>query len=194
MPRPQPQPAAAPSHPVDAGRAPDVDAAPAARRRLAGRAPARPPAGAAFHTISAAATVLLVLVAIGTLIHEPVLIPPLAASAALVHGAPTLALSQPRNVILGHLLGAATGYAVLATVGSSPWATALAGAVTVALTLLARAPHSPACATPVVVVLQHPAPQSFVPLLAGACMLLVLGEYAASRIRPTAPEYPAYWW
>ncbi|MFC4958170.1 HPP family protein [Streptomyces mauvecolor] len=144
--------------------------------------------------MSAAATVLPALVAIGTVIHEPVLIPPLAASAAVVHGAPTLPLSQPRNVILGHLLGAATGYAVLATVGSSPWATALAGAATVALTLLARAPHSPACATPVVVVLQHPAPQRFVPLLVGACVLLVLGEYAASRIRRNAPEYPAYWW
>ncbi|MGW1864600.1 hypothetical protein ACWCPS_03445 [Streptomyces mauvecolor] len=42
-------------------------------------------------------------------------------------------------------------------------------------------------------VLQHPAPQRFVPLLVGACVLLVLGEYAASRIRRNAPEYPAYW-
>ncbi|MEU3505284.1 HPP family protein [Streptomyces hundungensis] len=187
-------PEPAPSPRTDAAPALVVHDIPAPRTRLSGRAPSRPPAGAAFHTVSAAATLLVVLVAIGTVIHEPVLIPPLAASAALVHGAPTLSLSQPRNVILGHLLGAATGYAVLATVGSSPWATALAGAATIALTLLARAPHSPACATPVVVVLQHPAPQYFVPLLAGACALLVLGEYTASRIRRGAPAYPAYWW
>ncbi|MCX5387185.1 HPP family protein [Streptomyces sp. NBC_00083] len=63
-----------------------------------------------------------------------------------------------------------------------------------ALTLLARAPHAPACATPVVVVLHHPAPESLIPLLAGACVLLVLGEYAASRIRRDAPKYPAYGW
>ncbi|MFG3280577.1 HPP family protein [Streptomyces sp. NPDC048111] len=187
---PQPAPHVEP----DAARPSTPRVTAVAWRRLSGKAPSRPPAGATFHTVSAAATVLLMLVAIGAVIHEPVLIPPLAASAALVHGAPTLPLSQPRNVVVGHLLGALTGYAVLATVGSSPWATALAGAATIALTLLARAPHSPACATPVVVVLQHPAPQSFLPLLAGACGLLVLGEYAASRIRRNAPKYPAYWW
>ncbi|MFF4186675.1 hypothetical protein ACFYZ9_26165 [Streptomyces sp. NPDC001691] len=30
--------------------------------------------------------------------------------------------------------------------------------------------------------------------LVGACLVLVCGEYAASRIRRNAPEYPAYWW
>ncbi|WP_406066139.1 HPP family protein [Streptomyces sp. NBC_01077] len=40
------------------------------------------------------------------------LIPPLAASAALVHCAPALPLAQSRSVVVGHLLGAAAGYAV----------------------------------------------------------------------------------
>ncbi|MGW0551365.1 HPP family protein [Streptomyces altiplanensis] len=164
------------------------------RRKAAGRAPARPTPGAAFHSVSAATAVLLGLVAIGAMIHEPVLIPPLAASAALVHSAPTLPLAQPRSVVVGHLLGAAVGYGVLAAAGSSAWAAAVAAGVTLALMMAARTPHSPACATAVVIVLQTPAPARFVPLLLGATVLLVLTEYAASRIRRTAPRYPAYWW
>ncbi|MET7362138.1 HPP family protein [Streptomyces sp. NPDC005562] len=48
------------------------------------------------------------------------LIPPLAASAAIIHGAPRLPLAQPRSVIVGHLLCAAVGYAVLAVSAVRP--------------------------------------------------------------------------
>ncbi|MFD3475221.1 HPP family protein [Streptomyces sp. NPDC058695] len=162
--------------------------------RRVGRAPARPTAAAALHSISAVTAVLLGLVAIGAMIHEPVLIPPLAASAALVHSAPTLPLAQPRSIVLGHLLGAGAGYAVLALTNSSPWTAALAGGITLAATMLARTPHSAACATAVIVVLQTPAPGRFVPLLFGSTVLLVLTGFAASRVRRGAPKYPAYWW
>ncbi len=111
-----------------------------------------------------------------------------------MHSAPTLPLAQPRSVVVGHLLGAAVGYGVLAAAGISAWAAAVAAGVTLALMMAARTPHSPACATAVVIVLQTPAPARFVPLLLGATVLLVLTEYAASRIRRTAPRYPAYWW
>ncbi|MGW6391077.1 HPP family protein [Streptomyces sp. NPDC055103] len=164
------------------------------RPRIAGRAPARPGTAAAFHSVTAATAALLGLVAIGALLHEPVLIPPLAASAALVHCAPTLPLAQPRSVVVGHLLGAAAGYAVAAAAGGSAWAAAVAAGVALALTTLARTPHSPACATAVVIVLQSPAPGRFVPLLLGATVLLVLTAFTASRIRRGAPRYPAYWW
>ncbi|GLX22163.1 HPP family protein [Streptomyces lavendulae] len=175
--------------------APTSAPVPSPRRRLiTPRAPARPSTAAAVHSVSAATTVLLGLVGIGAMIHEPVLIPPLAASAALVHSAPTLPLAQPRGVVIGHLIGAAAGFAVLAAAGSSPWAAALAAGLTLALLTLARTPHSPAVATAVVTVLQSPAPARFVPLLFGSTVLLVLTGYAGSRIRRTAPRYPAYWW
>ncbi|MFI8291404.1 HPP family protein [Streptomyces sp. NPDC085614] len=168
---------------------------PSSRRAgITGRAPARPSPLAAFHSISAVTAVLLGLVAIGAAIHEPVLIPPLAASAALVHSAPTLPLAQPRGVVGGHLIGAAVGYAALAVAGSSAWAAAVAAGATLALLTLARTPHAAACATSVVIVLQTPDPVRFVPLLLGSTVLLVLTGYAGSRIRRTAPRYPAYWW
>ncbi|MFE6462004.1 HPP family protein [Streptomyces cinereoruber] len=164
------------------------------RPRMAGRAPARPAPAAAVHSVSAATAALLGLVGLGALLHEPVLIPPLAASAALVHCAPALPLAQPRSVVVGHLLGAAAGYAVAAAASGSAWAAAVAAGVTLALTTLARTPHSPACATAVVVVLQAPAPGRFVPLLLGSTVLLVLTAFTASRVRRAAPKYPAYWW
>ncbi|MEV4937264.1 HPP family protein [Streptomyces zaomyceticus] len=173
-------------------------AAPSSRRprlaRMAGRAPARPTPAAAAHNVSAATAALLALVAIGAVLHEPVLIPPLAASAALVHCAPALPLAQPRSVVVGHLLGAAAGYTVGIASHGSAWAAALAAGVTLALTTLARTPHSPACATAVVIVLQEPAPARFLPLLFGSTVLLVLTAYAASRVRRAAPKYPVYWW
>ncbi|WP_342775470.1 HPP family protein, partial [Streptomyces tateyamensis] len=91
--------------------------------------------------------------------------PPLAASAALVHGAPALPISQPRNLVGGQLLSAVTGYAVLAVTGRGPWGAALAGGLALGAMLLARVPHSPAAATAVIVVLQAPPAVRFLPLL-----------------------------
>ncbi|MEV0523257.1 HPP family protein [Streptomyces sp. NPDC050439] len=180
-------PAPAPPHPTPAVR-------PRILPRLAGRAPAPPPTSHTLHNISAVTAVLLALVAVGSVVHEPVLIPPLAASAAIVHSAPGLALAQPRSVIAGHLLCAGVGYAVLAALGSAPWAAALAAGISLAVMTAARTPHSPACATAVVIVLHHPRPATFVPLLAGAVVVVVLAGWAASRARPGAQRYPAYWW
>ncbi|MFD7629091.1 HPP family protein [Streptomyces sp. NPDC059851] len=149
---------------------------------------------AALHSGGVAAASLLLLVGIGALLHEPVLIPPIAASAAIVCGVPALPLAQPRSVVGGHLLCAGVGYVALAGAGGAPWVAALAAGVAVGIMTLARTPHSPAAATTVVVVLQSPDPKVFVPLLAGAALLLVLAGTAASRARPGAVRYPVYWW
>ncbi|GHI85749.1 HPP family protein [Streptomyces xanthophaeus] len=162
--------------------------------RLAGRAPAPPAPGTALHSISGATAVMLALVAIGTLIHEPVLIPPLAASAAIVHGVPGLPLAQPRSVVVGHLLCAAVGYGALTLLGSAPWVAAVAAGIGLALMIVTRTSHSPACATTVVIVLRTPDPRTFVPLLIGSALLLVLTACAFSRARPGGARYPVYWW
>ncbi|MEU4126258.1 HPP family protein [Streptomyces virginiae] len=187
----------------------DLDSVPTRRSLTGPEAPrddAPPPKGsgrlhrtrtavaAALPGTGAVAGVLLALAALGAMIGEPVLIPSLAASAAVLHHTPTLPTAQPRTVVVAHLLGAAAGYAVLVAAPSSPWSAALVGGLTFAATSLARTPHSPACATAVVVVLQTPAPAWFVPLLFAATVMLVLGALAASRLHPAAPRYPVRWW
>ncbi|MFD3546728.1 HPP family protein [Streptomyces sp. NPDC058655] len=164
------------------------------RPGIAGRAPASMTPGAALHNAGGATAVMLALVAIGALVHEPVLIPPLAASAAIVHGVPGLPLAQPRSVLVGHLICTAVGYAALAALGSAPWVAAVAAGIGLALMTVARSPHSPACATTVVIVVSSPHPATFVPLLAGSALLLVLVACALSRARSGSARYPVYWW
>ncbi|MFF6830513.1 HPP family protein [Streptomyces sp. NPDC012438] len=155
------------------------------------RPPARPRPRILLGATAAAVAVLLLLVAVGTLLRQPLLIPPLAASAALVAGAPELPLSQPRSVVGGQLLSALTGFAVLALAGPGPWGAAVAGGLALGVMALARAPHSPAAATAVVVALQATPFWSFLGLLALACLLLVAAGLAAAPA--TGRTYPAYW-
>ncbi|PYC87571.1 HPP family protein+B94 [Streptomyces tateyamensis] len=129
----------------------------------------------------------------GGFLRPPLLTPPLAASAALVHGAPALPISQPRNLVGGQLLSAVTGYAVLAVTGRGPWGAALAGGLALGAMLLARVPHSPAAATAVIVVLQAPPAVRFLPLLALATVLLVAIGLLPGRTGQHAVRYPVSW-
>ncbi|WP_327351628.1 HPP family protein [Streptomyces sp. NBC_01304] len=171
----------------------DTASRPTVRRLLAGRAPAFPGHRHTLHATASAISVLLLLAATGSVLHEPMLIPPLAASAALVHSTPALPLAQPRSLIGGHLLSALAGYLVLALCGSSTWAAALAGGLALGTMMISRTPHSPAAATAVIVVLQAPAPLTFLPLLLTATVLLVAAGIVAGRAK-RASRYPVYWW
>ena len=178
--------------------APATAAAPAAppRRRPvlpASRAPARPAAAFIAVATGAGGVGLVLLVAIGKLLALPVLIPPLAASAALVLAAPALPLAQPRSVVGGQLVSALVGFAVLAVGGSSLWTAAVAGGLAIGAMAVARTPHSPAAATSVIVVLTQPHTLRFLALLALATVVLVLVGILAGRSGRTA-RYPSYWW
>ncbi|MFE7551808.1 HPP family protein [Streptomyces gardneri] len=155
------------------------------------RPPARPRPRVLLVGTATAVTALLLLVAVGTLLRQPLLIPPLAASMALVAGAPDLPLSQPRSVVSGQLLSALTGFAVLAVAGPGLWGAAVAGGLALGVMMCARTPHSPAAATAVIVALQAPPFWSFLGLLALASLLLVAVGLAGARA--AGRTYPAYW-
>ncbi|MFI2609172.1 HPP family protein [Kitasatospora sp. NPDC018619] len=136
---------------------------------------------------------LLLLVGVGVLLDQPLLIPPLAASAALVHGAPALPISQPRNLIGGQLLSALVGFATLAVTGSTAWGAAVAAGLSLGAMMLTHLSHSPAVATAVVVVLQPPHPVPFLPLLVLATVLLVAIGLLPGRIGGHPVRYPVSW-
>ncbi|GAA2295595.1 HPP family protein [Streptomyces kunmingensis] len=136
---------------------------------------------------------LLLLVGVGVLLHQPLLIPPLAASAALVHGAPGLPISQPRNLIGGQMISAAIGFATLSVTGSNGWGAAVAAGLSLGAMMLTHLSHSPAAATAVIVVLQAPHPLPFLPLLALATALLVLIGLLPGRIGGHPERYPSAW-
>ncbi|MET9722678.1 HPP family protein [Streptomyces zaomyceticus] len=153
--------------------------------------PPRPRPRVLLLSTAGSVAALLILVAVGTVLHQPLLIPPLAASMALVAGAPDLPLSQPRSVVGGQLLSALTGFAVLAAAGPGLWSAAVAGGLALGVMMLARTPHSPAAATAVIVALQSPPFWSFLGLLALACAVLVGVGLGAARA--TGRTYPTYW-
>ncbi|GAA3057752.1 HPP family protein [Kitasatospora albolonga] len=160
---------------------------------FASKAPARPGLSAIGVGTLGSVAALVALVAIGVALHQIVLIPPLAASAALVFGAPALPLSQPRSVIGGQLISALVGFVVLAVAGHSMWAAGVAGGLALGAMMLARTPHSPAAATAVIVVLTQPHTVKFLALLALATVVLVVVGIVAGRSGRTA-RYPSYWW
>ncbi|MGI5404289.1 HPP family protein [Streptomyces sp. CA-135486] len=160
---------------------------------LAGRAPARAAKSAISVATLGGVVALVLLVVIGVLIDQTVLIPPLAASAALVFAAPALPLAQPRSVIGGQLISAVVGFVALAVGGSSTWTAAVAGGLAIGAMAMARAPHSPAAATAVIVVLTQPSTASFLLLLLLATLVLVGVGIVSGRSGKTA-RYPTYWW
>nr|WP_329287237.1 HPP family protein [Streptomyces sp. NBC_00691] len=153
--------------------------------------PPRPRPRILLGSTAGSVAALLLLVAVGTALDQPLLVPPLAASMALVAGAPDLPLSQPRSVVGGQLLSALTGFAVLTVAGPGLWGAAVAGGLALGVMTLARTPHSPAAATAVIVALTAPPFWSFLGLLALACLLLVAVGLGAARV--TGRTYPAYW-
>ena len=154
-------------------------------------APARPPLPVLATATVAAALALGTLAALSYLSGHALLIPPMAASMALVAGAPGLPLSQPRNVIGGQLISALVGVGV-GLAGHSLWAGALAGGLALGAMLLTRTAHSPAAATAVIGAVSTQDQVSFVVCAGLAAVVLVLFGWARARLR--LAEYPAYWW
>ena len=149
-----------------------------------------------MHALKAAvfaSVALSVLVGVGVLLRQPLLIPPLAASAALVHGAPGLPISQPRNLVGGQLLCALIGFGTLAVAGSNAWGAAVAAGLSLGAMLLTHLSHSPAAATSVIVVLQAPHPLPFLALLALGTVLLVVAGLLPARIGGHPVRYPVTW-
>ncbi|WP_066956665.1 HPP family protein [Streptomyces lushanensis] len=155
-----------------------------------GKFPARP-----ARVASAAVTTsfgLAVLVAVGTLTHQTVLIPPLAATTAIITATPESPLAQPRHVIGGHLLSCLVSFGILALGWHGPWAAAVACGAACAFALVVRASHPPAMATAVMIMLTDPPADRFVPLLTAGAVLLILVQMVSSRLQREV--YPTAWW
>ena len=158
---------------------------------LTSKAPARPPLGTLLVAIVTSAATLCALVLLGTLGGHVLLIPPMAASMALVAGAPTLPLSQPRNVIGGQVISAIVGVLV-GSVDHSLWAGAVAGGLALGAMLATRTSHSPAAATALIGAITVGGQISFVVCAGLAAGVLVAAGWVRAKV--TRSSYPVYWW
>lgn len=124
--------------------------------------------------------------------HYPLIAAPFGATAVLVFGVPDSPLAQPRNVIIGNVIGAFICVSLVHLFGTDPWVMALAVATTIKLTQLTRTVHPPAGAVSLVGVMSH-ASWDFIltPALAGS-IIIVLVTYIFSNLVPGRP-YPKHW-
>jgi CBS-domain-containing membrane protein len=116
------------------------------------------------------------------------LMAPFGATVVLVFGVPKSPLSQPKNVIFGHLLTAFIGVLFVEYIGVEPWSLAIATGLAVTIMLLTNTTHPPAGANPMVIMLSG---QSwgflFNPVLIGACVIVGLG-FILNKLRTSCLE------
>lgn len=155
------------------------------------QAPARPAWSMLAVATLTSVLALGALVLLGVLSGHLLLIPPMAASMALVAGAPGLPLAQPRNVVGGQLISALVGVGV-GLVSHTLLAAAVAGGLALGAMLLTRTSHSPAAATAVIGTLAVTGRPSFV--LCAGLAAVVLVAAGLLRARFTSVTYPNYWW
>lgn len=114
------------------------------------------------------------------------------ASCVLVFGYPDVPFSQPRNVVLGHVLSSAIGLLFLSLMGPTWWAVALAVGTAIALMMLTRTVHPPARSNPIIVFLTYPSWTFLLfPTLIGAIVLVSVALVYNNTTRSS--RYPKYW-
>lgn len=126
------------------------------------------------------------------------LIGSIGASAVLVYGAPRSPLSQPRNLIGGHLVSALIGVACWKLLHPHPWlAAALAVSTAVAVMHTVRMPHPPGGATALIAVVGSPDVHAlgFVYVLMPATLapLILLVVAVLVNNIPRTRRYPEIW-
>ena len=118
--------------------------------------PPRPPVRHIFRAALGGGLAISALAALAAATNLPLMLGSLGASCVFVFGLPEAPFAQPRNVIIGHLIGSISGLVFLKLCGPQGWALGLALATTIALMFATRTAHAPAGANPVIVFLTQP--------------------------------------
>ncbi len=129
------------------------------------------------------------------------------ASAVLLYAVPSGPLSQPRNLVGGHIISAFIGVAIrVLVVELPPWkaglgfAAALAVATSTSVMMITRTTHPPGAASALIAVLAEEGPLHdlgwlFIvyPVGAGALLMLVVALFV-NNIQGNQHHYPVWWW
>ncbi|HEY1107066.1 MAG TPA: HPP family protein [Opitutaceae bacterium] len=114
------------------------------------------------------------------------------ASALLLFALPEAPLSQPRNVVWGHLSASVIALACLALFGAQWWAMGLATGLAVGFMMLTHTVHPPAGSNAIIVFLAQPSWALLVgSTLAGTVALVAIAVIYHRTTR--RHRYPLYW-
>ncbi|MEN9860722.1 MAG: hypothetical protein RLZZ515_1204 [Cyanobacteriota bacterium] len=124
---------------------------------------------------------------------QVLIVAPLGASCVLLFGYPASPLAQPRNIVLGNLIGGLVGVSLASSFGQGPAVLALAVGLTILLGQQLRCLHPPAGGMAFLAVfLKVPWAFLLFPVLSGSLLLVVLA-WSFSRWVPAALPYPRHW-
>jgi CBS-domain-containing membrane protein len=135
---------------------------------------------------------ILAILFVTQLSGHPLLIGSLGASAVLLFGATESPLAQPRNLVGGHMLSAATAVAIVTFFGSGPLAMSMSVGAAILVMYLTRTVHPPGGATALIGVQGHAGPEFIlIPVLAGAIILLLVALFTNNVVHHR--QYPKHW-
>ena len=122
------------------------------------------------------------------------------ASAVLIYGVPMGELSQPRNLVGGHVISALIGVVSYNIFPENlSLASALAVSCAIAAMLVTSTTHPPGGATALIAVIGGSSVHrlglmyAFSPVLIGALIMLVIAVVVNNFSRNTSRHYPKYW-
>lgn len=135
---------------------------------------------------------ILAIAGITKLVGHPLLIGSFGASTVLLFSTPDSALTQPRNLIGGHVISACVATVLVALFGSGPLIMALAVGLAIFLMNLTHTTHPPGGATALIGV-QGAVGWSYIllPVLAGALILLAVALFTNNIVYHR--RYPEHW-
>jgi CBS-domain-containing membrane protein len=159
----------------------------------ASKAPARVPLLQVARAFTGGALAIAVVGWLSEQLSAPLVLGSFGATCVLVFGFPASPFSQPRSVILGHVLATTTGVVFAELLGTQWWSMALALGAAIALMQLTRTVHPPAGSNPIIVMLSHASwPFILRPTLIGAVLVCVVA-LAYHRLTHRDASYPTYW-
>jgi CBS-domain-containing membrane protein len=164
-------------------------------KKMRGDGASPPPRSSLSVIVATALAAIAVIGGLSYLTHElevMLLLGTFGASSLLVFAYPDSPFCQPRNVILGHLIGATTGLVFLQFCPVTWWCDGLAVGTAIGLMKLTRTVHPPACSNPLIIFALKPSwAFLFFPTLAGASLIILVALFYHNLRREA--RWPKYW-
>ena len=135
---------------------------------------------------------ILTLTYLTSITSTELLMAPFGASCVLAFGVWNAPLSQPRNIIGGHLISAFIGLAMYSLLGSNIVSISLGVGLTIFFMAFLGVIHPPAGANPIIIILGgYGWSYLLMPVLLGAVIIVLFG-LVINNLRQTR-KYPQYW-
>ncbi|WP_028560576.1 HPP family protein [Paenibacillus pinihumi] len=163
-----------------------------AKMRGVGRSPLKVSGRNAVLGLIGGFVTIFVLASLADLTSTPWVMAPFGASCVLAFGLWDAPLSQPRNIIGGHLISTFIGLLLFHMFGSSIWVMAAGVGLAIGLMMLTKTTHPPAGADPLVVIMAGSG-WSFLltPVLAGSVCIVIIALIINNLHKHR--RYPTFW-